>query len=103
NAVDPATIVPSTTSYSSAEPGTVGQSKVYVARSLDDGQTWTPVAVAASSTGHQYFPDADALAGNLAVVWQDSRTDDDYSVQLPVGNLADRTTRGGDSPRTSAR
>jgi hypothetical protein len=100
NAVDPATVVPSTTSYSSAEPGTVGQSKVYVARSLDDGQTWTPVAVADSSTGHQYFPDADALAGNLAVVWQDSRTDGDYSVQLPVGNLANGTSSGGDALTT---
>jgi hypothetical protein len=94
NAVDPATIVPSTTSYSSAGSGgsgLVGQSKVYVARSLDDGQTWSPILVADSPVGHQYFPDGDALAGTLAVVWQDSRTDGDYSVQGRSGTL--RTLR----------
>jgi hypothetical protein len=103
NAVDPATIVPSDTSYSSAGSGgsgEVGQSKVYVARSLDDGQTWTPIAIADAAVGHQYFPDGDALAGNLAVVWQDSRTDDDYSVQLPVGNLPDATSSGSDALST---
>jgi hypothetical protein len=103
NAVDPVTIVPSTTSYSSAGSGgsgLVGQSKVYVARSLDDGKTWIPVLVADSSVGHQYFPDADALAGKLAVVWQDSRVDGDYSVQLPVGNLADGTSSGTDALST---
>ena len=103
NAVDPATIVPSTTSYSSAGSGgsgLVGQSKVYVARSLDDGQTWSPILVADSPVGHQYFPDGDALAGTLAVVWQDSRTDGDYSIQRPVGNLADATSSGTDALST---
>jgi hypothetical protein len=103
NAVDPATIVASTTSYSSAGAdgsGLVGQSKVYVARSLDDGQTWSPVLVADSPVGHQYFPDGDALAGNLAVVWQDSRVDNDYSVQRPVGNLANATSSGTDALST---
>lgn len=103
NAVDPSTVVPSTTSYSSAGSGgsgLVGQSKVYVARSLDNGQTWSPVLVADSPVGHQYFPDGDALAGNLAVVWQDSRVDNDYSVQRPVGNLANATTSGSDALST---
>lgn len=103
NAVDPATIVASDTSYSSAGSGgsgQVGQSKVYVARSLDDGQTWTPVLVADSPVGHQYFPDGDALAGTLAVVWQDSRVDGDYSIQLPVGNLSDGTSSGTDALST---
>jgi hypothetical protein len=95
--------VASTTSYSSAGSGgsgLVGQSKVYVARSLDNGQTWTPVLVADSPVGHQYFPDGDALAGNLAVVWQDSRVDGDYSVQRPVGNLANATSSGSDALST---
>lgn len=30
--------------------------------------------------------DVDALDGRLVAVWQDNRTDDDYSVQLPIGN-----------------
>jgi hypothetical protein len=103
NAVDPATTVASTTSYSSAGSGgsgLVGQSKVYVARSLDNGQTWTPYLVANNSVGHQYFPDGDALAGQLAVVWQDSRVDNDYSIQRPVGNLANATSSGTDALST---
>jgi len=93
NAVDPATAVPSTTSYSSAgaNSGLVGRSVVYVIGSLDDGQTWSgPVPVdPAGGRGHQYFSDIDALGGKLVAVWQDNRTDDAYSVQLPIGNTLD--------------
>ena len=94
NAVDPATEVPTDTTYTSAGFGTglVGRSFVYVARSLNDGQTWTPVKVAGQvAAGHQFFPDGDALDGRLAVMWQDSRQDDCYSVQLPIANAADAT------------
>jgi len=41
--------------------------------------------------GHQFFPDAEALAGRLAVVWQDSREDPCYNVQLPVDNTTSAT------------
>ena len=44
-----------------------------------------------TADGHQYFPDGDALGGRLAVVWQDSREDPCYSVQLPVDNTASAT------------
>ena len=95
NAVDPTTVVNSTTSYfSNGIPGQVGQSKVYVARSTDNGATWTANAVANSQAGHQYFPDGDALAGRLAVVWQDNSLDPAYSVQRPVGNTAAATSSG---------
>jgi len=100
NAVDPDTIVPSTTTYSSAGDGgsgLVGQSKAYIARSLDNGRTWQQYVVADNPRGHQYFPDGDALDGRLAVVWQDSRVDDDYSIQRPVGNLANATSSGRDA------
>ena len=95
NAVDPATIEDSETSYfSTGTPGTVGQSKVYIARTTDDGATWNETAVADQQAGHQFFPDGDALAGRLAVVWQDNSLDPAYSVQLPVGNLPDATSSG---------
>jgi hypothetical protein len=97
NAVDPATVVPSTTSYSSAgaNSGLVGRSVVYVIRSLDDGASWSaPVAVdPAGGRGHQYFSDIDALGGKMVAVWQDNRTDDAYSVQLPIGNTLDAQGR----------
>ncbi|HEX5951460.1 MAG TPA: sialidase family protein, partial [Actinomycetota bacterium] len=88
NAVDPDSIVEAETSYSSAGAGSVGQSLVYVISTTDDGATWTeePIAVDADTPGHQFFPDIDALGGTLAVVWQDSREDPCYSVQLPMGN-----------------
>jgi hypothetical protein len=100
NAIDPESMVESETSYSSAGPGQVGQSLVYVAGSIDDGATWESVAVDAQAEGHQFFPDGDAFGGMLAVVWQDSRTDPCYSVQLPMGNDPDATACGPDDDET---
>ncbi len=98
-AVDSATVVPSVTTYRSAGFGgnNVGQSFAWVSRTINNGATWSnPVKVSNSPVGHQYFPDGDALAGRLAVVWQDSRVDPCYSVQLPVGNTTDATACGTD-------
>jgi hypothetical protein len=93
NEIDPDTIVDSDSTFSSAAFGEVGRSVVYVVKSTDDGQSWSdPVKVDnAGGVGHQFFPDIDALGGALAVVWQDSRTDECYSVQRPMGNTADAT------------
>jgi hypothetical protein len=82
------TSVPSTSSYSSAAAGQVGQSLTYVLQLMDDGADVNDLgAVDPAPTGHQFFPDIDAFEGELAVVWQDNRTDGDYSVQLPLGNV----------------
>jgi hypothetical protein len=97
NAVDPATMVESDSTYSSAGFGTgmVGQSFAYVSRTTDGGATWSaPAKVSNPSEGHAFFPDGDALAGRLAVVWQDSREDDCYSVQRPASNDEDATRCG---------
>ena len=97
NAVDPTTVVPSTSTYSSAgaNSGFVGRSVVYVIRSVTDGATWdAPVPVdPAGGRGHQYFPDVDALGGKLVAIWQDNRTDDAYGVQLPIGDTRDGLDR----------
>jgi hypothetical protein len=92
-ATDTSTIVDSDTSYFSTNtPGTVGRGVVQVYRSVDDGANWTgPITVTTEELGHQIFPDADALDGKLAVLWQDSRTDPCYSVQLPIGNTTAAT------------
>lgn len=99
NAVDPTTIVASQTSYSSAGRGRVGQSLVYVVSSTSDGASWSlPVAVNPGAgpmqTGHQFFPDFDALSGQLAIVWQDNRNDPAKSVQFPLGNTHDADGNG---------
>lgn len=93
NENDPASLTASNSSYTSATGGRVGRSVVYVVKSTDDGATWSaPVKVDnAGGVGHQFFPDIDALGGSLAVVWQDSREDDCYSVQRPMGNTAQAT------------
>ena len=97
NAIDPATITDSGTSYDSAGPGSglVGRGVVYVTRSLNNGQSWSaPVKVDnAGGSGHQFFPDVDALDGTLVAVWQDNRGPD-YSVQRPIGNTAAATSSG---------
>ena len=103
NAVDPDSIVDAETSYSSAGTGRVGRSLVYAISTTTDGASWSqePIAVDAAEAGHQFFPDIDAFAGNLAVVWQDSRSDPRYSVQLPMGNDTDAEACGyPDAPET---
>ncbi len=87
NEVRPSSVIGSETSYSSAGGGRVGQSLIYVVHTLNGGQSWSePAAVDAAPAGHQFFPDIDAFAGQLALIWQDNRTDPAYSVQRPIGN-----------------
>lgn len=97
NAIDPATVETSETTYDSAGPGTglVGRGVVYVTRSLNNGRTWSkPVKVDnAGGSGHQFFPDIDAVDGTLVAIWQDNRGSD-YSVQRPIGNTAAATSSG---------
>lgn len=94
NAIRSGSEVASETSFASAGGGQVGQSLVYVIRSVDDGATWSaPTAVDPAAAGHQFFPDIDALDGTIAVVWQDNRTDAAYSVHLPIGNTYDAEDR----------
>jgi hypothetical protein len=101
NEIRPDSIETSETSYSSAGGGSVGQSLVYVVSTTDDGATWSaPTPVDPQPEGHQFFPDVDALSGALAVVWQDSRSDPCYSVQLPMGNTTDATSCGTDIVHT---
>ena len=79
-------------SYFSAGPGLVGQSVVYVARSVNDGASWSVGPVETPAKGHQFFPDIDAHAGELGIVWQDNRGPT-YDVQYPTGNTRDAQER----------
>ncbi len=97
NAIDESTITESETSYDSAGPGSglVGRGVVYVVGSTNNGREWgDPVKVDnAGGSGHQFFPDIDALDGTLVALWQDNRGPD-YSVQRPIGNTASATSNG---------
>jgi hypothetical protein len=91
DATKPGTVVNSTSTYNSAGPGKVGQAAIFFVRV--DGATGaktTPQVVDNQSTGHQIFPDIAVDAGQIHIVWWDSRNQSGYSVQLPIGNLADR-------------
>ena len=94
NEIRPGSTQPSSTSYSSAGPGTVGQSLVYVVRTTNDGNSWSDPVAPDPAAGHQFFPDIDAFRGEVALVWQDNRTDPAYSVQLPIGNTPAATSTG---------
>ena len=74
-----------------------------MAKSVDDGIEWSdgvPVDPSTADPGHQFFSDVDAFSGLLVAIWQDNRTDDDYSVQLPLGNRLDAQNRAVSSGRT---
>ena len=95
NAVDPASIVPSTSSYSSATPGTVGRSLVYVAvheqrphlvgRGRRRPLAGRPGAPVLQRRRRLRRAPGDGVAGQP--------TDDAYSVQRPIGNRLDAQGR----------
>jgi hypothetical protein len=94
DATKPGTVANSTSTYSSAGTGKVGQAATYFLRY--DGATGlhtAPVVIDNQATGHQVFPDISADGGTLHTLWWDSRLDTCYSVQRPIGNCADKSTR----------
>jgi hypothetical protein len=94
DATIPGTERASQTTYNTADPSgstlRVGQGGVYFS-TLAGGAWSTPRLLAATPSGHQFFPDINADGGVLHAVWHDSRNDPAYSVQFPPGN--DGSTR----------
>ena len=87
------TVTTSTSSYSSAGTGKVGQAAIYFLRY--DGATGAklgPNLIDNQPSGHQVFPDISADGGVLHALWWDSRNDPCRSVQLPIGDCPDRST-----------
>src|SRR5256714_2661083 len=89
----PGTVVTSTSPYSSAGTGKVGQAATFFLR-YDGaaGSHPSPVVIDNQATGHQVFPDISADGGVLHALWWDSRLDPCYSVQRPIGNCDNRST-----------
>jgi hypothetical protein len=93
DATKPGTVTNSTSTYSSVVPGKVGQAATFFLRyNGADGTHTTPAVIDDQATGHQVFPDISADGGVLHTLWWDSRLDPCRSVQLPIGNCADRST-----------
>jgi hypothetical protein len=76
NATVPGTETPTGTSYGTVEPGIGSQGQLYLIRTLDGSNWGGPTRITPTQAkGHQFFPDVDANAGQLHLVWQDSRND----------------------------
>lgn len=86
----PGSEVPTGTTYGTVSPGTGSQASVYFLKSTDGGASWSaPARIDVQAVGHQFFPDIDANAGQLHVVYHDSRFDplaSDFRT-VPISNL----------------
>ena len=72
----PGTETPTGTTFGTIESGVGSQGSIYFLKTTDGGASWSePERIDPQAMGHQFFPDIDADAGNLHVVWQDSRND----------------------------
>jgi hypothetical protein len=70
-----------------------GQGQIESAFSTDGGMTWSsPVLLAPSSTGHQFFPFLTASSGRISAIWYDSKGDPDYAPTRPPCNSATGVT-----------
>jgi hypothetical protein len=72
----PNTERPTGTTYGTIVPGTASQASIYFTKTENAGRTWSPLTrVDPQLKGNQFYPDIDANAGKLHVVWQDTRVD----------------------------
>ncbi|MGZ8701688.1 MAG: sialidase family protein [Gaiellaceae bacterium] len=94
DATKPASVVDSTSTYSSAGTGKVGQAATYFLRyDGTNASATTPAVIDNQAAGQQVFPDISADGGTLHALWWDSRLDPCKNVQLPIGNCGDRSTK----------
>ncbi len=72
----PGTERPTGTTYGTIVPGTASQGSIYFTKTENAGRTWSPLTrIDPQLKGNQFYPDIDANAGKLHVVWQDTRVD----------------------------
>jgi hypothetical protein len=93
DATKPGTVANSTSSYSSAGPGKVGQAAIqFVRYNGVNGGKLGPTILDDVATGQQVFPDISADGGVLHTLWWDSRNDPCRSNQRPIGNCIGGST-----------
>jgi Neuraminidase (sialidase) len=71
-----------------------GQGQIEYVFSTNGGSTWSsPALLAASTTGHQFYPFLAASNGRVNAIWYDSQGDPSYAAtQAPCNNAAGQTT-----------
>jgi hypothetical protein len=72
----PGTQTATGTTYGTVDSGTASQSSIYFTKTTDGGATWSSLQrIDPQPKGNQFYPDIDANAGKLHVMWQDTRAD----------------------------
>jgi hypothetical protein len=72
----PGTQTPTGTTYGTVTDGVASQSSIYFTKTTNGGQSWSNLTrIDPQIKGNQFYPDIDANAGTLHVVWQDTRSD----------------------------
>jgi hypothetical protein len=70
-----------------------GQGQIEYLFSTNGGSTWSsPALLAASATGHQFFPFLVASSGRVNAIWYDSQGDPSYAATRPPCNSASGQT-----------
>jgi hypothetical protein len=70
-----------------------GQGQIEYSVSTNGGSTWTGATqLAASTTGHQFYPFLTASSGRVSAIWYDSRGDANYAASRPPCNSATGST-----------
>jgi hypothetical protein len=93
----PGTETATGTTYGTVDTGTASQSSIYFTKTTDGGAHWSPLTrIDAQAKGNQFYSDIDANAGNLHVVWQDTRGDTATDwLTLPFQNTKSLTNPPG--------
>jgi hypothetical protein len=100
----PGTEAATGTTYGTVDTGTASQSSIYFTKTTDGGANWSPLTrIDAQAKGNQFYSDIDANAGNLHVVWQDTRGDTatDWLI-LPFQNTKSLTNPPGSTSTSGA-
>jgi hypothetical protein len=72
----PGTQTPTGTTYGTVTDGTSSQASVYFTKTTNGGASWSDLRrIDVQAKGNQFYPDVDANATKLHVVWQDTRGD----------------------------
>ena len=72
----PGTQTATGTTYGTVTDGVASQSSIYFTKTTNGGGSWTDLKrIDVQAKGNQFYPDIDANAGALHVVWQDTRAD----------------------------
>ena len=72
----PGTQTPTGTTYGTVTDGVASQSAIYFTQTTTGGASWSELQrINVPPKGNQFYPDIDANAGTLHVVWQDTRPD----------------------------